>query len=67
MQCQCGGEVLNFNHRLKTERGANVWAKGCYSLEQLPLRIDQYSCNGCKRYAFIVTDKDRKAVRRNNI
>lgn len=67
MQCPCGGEIRASEHEVKTSRGANEWAEGSWDVSDLPLKIEQNTCNGCGRCGFLVTNTHGNTIKRHGI
>lgn len=56
MQCKCGAEVRERNHKVTTLRGAKDWLPDHSDLDiepLLPLNIEQKECK-CGRYGYKV-------------
>lgn len=64
MQCKCGGEIVERVHSIKTKRGADIWAEGCYSKTDFPLTVEQPECKACGRSDFRIKNKDNKIIKK---
>ncbi len=68
MQCTCGGMITAESHEIKTEKKAIEWiGESIDKEEDLPLNVEKYNCNGCTRFAYIITNKKDIVLKRFNI
>lgn len=64
MQCKCGGEIRDFEHKVLTIRKGVEWFAECTDAE-LPLLINQKKCNGCTQTGYEVRNFENMLLKRH--
>lgn len=61
MQCNCGGETENLEHKIKTEKKALEWVG---YVVPVPIFISQDRCTACGRQMTTIYNSERKRILR---
>jgi hypothetical protein len=66
MECQCGSEVVNSQHEVKTMKCALEWSDRVNEAS-LPVIIDSFECKSCTRFGFKVTGQGGNLIDRRGV